>query len=124
MRPFISILTTLMLALTFVQAPFQHFHEHEENNRHPHSGFFHVHFHHYDSAGSKTEISAVSPDDDAVFQSWYANVSRDLIVPVFLLASVCDFTVEEHAEPFVDRAISRGHDPPPRSCTAPRAPPV
>jgi len=113
-----------MLALTFVHAPFQHVHEHEENNHHPHAGFFHVHFHHEEASGSRREIGHVDPDDDALFQSWYANISHDLIVQVFLVASVCDFTVAESSEPYVDRVILSGHDPPRRACTAPRAPPV
>jgi hypothetical protein len=112
-----------MLALTFVQAPFQHFHEHEENDRHPH-GFIHTHFHHFHRASSKTEFSSIDPDDDAVFQSWYAHVSHDLIVPVLLLASICDFSVAERSEPYVDRAISGGHDPPLLDRSSPRAPPV
>jgi hypothetical protein len=123
-RPFVSILTTLMLALSFLQAPFQHFHEHEENEHHPHAGFFHVHFQHHHTASSKTEISGFGPDDDAVYRSWYADVSHDLVAPVYLLVSVCNFAVEETSEPYIDRPISSGHDPPPRSCAAPRAPPV
>jgi hypothetical protein len=112
-----------MLALTFLQAPFQHFHEHEENNQHPH-GLFHTHFPHHHPVSSKTEISGIDPDDDAVFQSWYADVSHDLVIPVYLLVSVCDFAPAETLEPFIDRPISGGHDSPSRSCSCPRAPPV
>jgi hypothetical protein len=112
-----------MLALTFLQAPFEHYHEHEENNNHPH-GFFHTHFRHYHPASSKAEISDIDPDDDAVFQTWCADISHNLIAPVFLLVSICDFTPVEISEPFIVRPISGGHDPPSRPCSSPRAPPV
>lgn len=112
-----------MLALTFLQAPFEHFHEHEENNHHPH-GFIHTHFHHYHPADSKVEITSIDPNDDAVFQSWYANVSHDLIIPVFLLVSIGDFIATETSEPYIERPISGGHDPPLLTRSSPRAPPV
>ena len=112
-----------MLALTFFQAPFQHVHEHEESNHHPH-GFIHTHFRHHPPANSNTEIRGIDPDDDAVFQSWYADISHDLVAPLSLLVSVCDFAAVEISEPYIDRAISGGHDPPPKSSTPPRAPPV
>jgi hypothetical protein len=113
-----------MLTLAFVQAPFLHFHEHEENEQHPHTGFFHLHFHHHHPVSSKPAIGGIDPDDDAVFQSFYAHVSHDLTVPVALLVSVCEFTVTESPAPYVDRNILGGHDPPPRSSSAPRAPPL
>jgi hypothetical protein len=122
-RPLLSILLDIALVLTFLQAPFQHFHKDEENNHHPHP-FLHVHFAHYHSPASKPEVTAFDPDDDAVYQSWFALVSHDLIVPISLLATVCDFSAVETEEPYIDRPISGGHDPPPRARTAPRAPPL
>lgn len=118
------MLTTLMLALTFMQAPFEHFHEHEENNHHPHTGILHLHLLHHHLASSKAIVAGIDPDDDAVFQNSYVAVSRDVSIPIFLTISVYDLPPIKTSKPYIDRVISGGHDPPLRLRTAPRAPPV
>jgi hypothetical protein len=79
-RRSISILMNLMLALTFLQAPFLHVHEHEETQRHP-GGFFHSHFlhHHHLAASKSAEFSGLDPDDDAVYQQWFSATISDFI---------------------------------------------
>jgi hypothetical protein len=53
-----------LLALTFLQAPFQHVHEHESTQHHPH-GFIHSHFPHHRS--SAAEFDDLDPDDAHFF---------------------------------------------------------
>lgn len=124
-RSCISILMNLVLALTFVQAPFLHVHEHEDTQRHP-GGFFHTHFphHHHCSASEPPEFSGLDPDDDAVYQQWFSATISDLSTPAFIPTFVYTFTPTWSSEPFLEPDILSGHDPPRLTCTAPRSPPV
>jgi hypothetical protein len=63
-RACISVLMNFLLALTFLQAPFQHVHEHESTQHHPH-GFIHSHFPHHRS--SAAEFDDLDPDDAHFF---------------------------------------------------------
>src|SRR5882757_7437402 len=123
-RSCISILMNLMLALTFLQAPFLHVHEHESTEHHPH-GFLHTHFPHpHFSASKSAEFHGLDPDDDAVFQQWFSARISDLSTPVFTLTSIYTVTPIRSPEPFFESNILGGHDPPRRSLSSPRAPPV
>jgi hypothetical protein len=121
----VSILMNLLLALTFVQAPFLHIHEHEETQRHR-GGFFHTHFshHHHLSASKATEVSGLDPDDDAVFQHWFSATVSDFSTPVFVLTYAYAVVPTRTSEPFLEPEILSGHDPPRLTCRSPRSPPV
>jgi|SRR5882762_1000294 len=124
-RSCVSILMNLVLALTFIQAPFSHVHEHEETQRHR-GGFFHTHFshHHHLSASNTTEVSGLDPDDDAVFQHWFSATVSDFSTPVFILTYAYAVVPTWTSEPFLEPEILSGHDPPRLTCTSPRSPPV
>jgi hypothetical protein len=124
-RYFTTILMNFVLALTFVQAPFLHVHEHESTEHHPH-GFFHTHFphHHHLSASKLAEFRGLDPDDDAVFQQWFSATLSDLSTPVFIPTFAYSIAPAWSAEPFLETVILSGHDPPRRSRSAPRSPPV
>jgi hypothetical protein len=123
-RRCISILMNLVLALAFVEAPFLHVHEHEETQRHA-GGFFHIHFpHHHLSASKRSQFSGLDPDDDAVYQRWFSATISDLSTPAFIPTFVYTFTPTWSSEPLLEPDILSGHDPPLRSRSAPRSPPV
>ena len=123
-RSFISILMNLVLALTFLQAPFLHIHEHKSNQNHSHR-FFHTHFpHHHFSAPESPEISGPDADDDAVFQQWFSATINDFSTPVFIPRSIYTVVPVHSSEPFFESNILSGHDPPRRSGSSPRSPPV
>jgi hypothetical protein len=123
-RSCISILMNLVLALTFLQAPFLHVHEHESTEHHPH-GFFHTHFSHHQLLVSKTaEFCGLDPDDDAVFQEWFSATINDFSTPAFILTFICVVAPIRSSEPFFEPNILSGHDPPRRSYSSPRSPPV
>jgi hypothetical protein len=123
-RSCISILMNLVLALTFLQAPFLHVHEHKETENHPHT-FFHTHFpHHHFSVSKSPEFHGLDPDDDAVFQQWFSATTSDLSIPAFILTSVYTIASIRSSEPFFEPNILGGHDPPRRSSSSPRSPPV
>jgi hypothetical protein len=113
-----------VLALMFLQAPFQHVHEHESTQQHPH-GFIHTHFpHHRLSAARSAEFDDLDPDDDAHFVDWIATTVVGHTPALFLQTFSYRFepvwTSESHVEPL----ILSGHDPPGLSRSAPRGPPV
>jgi hypothetical protein len=121
----VSILMNVVLALTFVQAPFLHVHEHEETQRHR-GGFFHTHFPHphHLSARKAVEVSDLDPDDDAVFQHWFSATVSDFSTPSFILTYAYAVVPTWRSEPFLEPEILGGHDPPRLTCTSPRSPPV
>ena len=125
MRFCISILMNLVLALTFVQAPFLHVHLHEDTQRHP-GAFFHTHFpHRHHLAASKSpELRGLDPDDDAVFQYWFSTTVNDFSTPAFIPTYAYVVVPTGSSEPFLEPEILSGHDPPRLTCTAPRSPPV
>jgi hypothetical protein len=123
-RSFIPILMNFVLALTFLQAPFLHVHEHESTEHHPH-GFFHTHFphhHHHLSASKSVELRDLDPDDDAVFQQWFSATLGDLSTPVFIPTFIYTAAPARSSEPFVELNIRSGHDPPRLSRARPRSP--
>jgi hypothetical protein len=124
-RACFSMLMNLVLALMFVQAPFMHVHEHESTEHHPH-GFLHTHFprHHELSASKSPEFQGLDPDDDAVFQEWFSATHSELSIPVFIPTFIYTVAPVESTEPFLELIILSGHDPPRRSHTSPRSPPV
>jgi hypothetical protein len=123
-RSCISILMNLVVALTFLQAPFLHVHEHESTENHSHR-FFHTHFqqHHF-SVSKSPEFRGLDPDDDAVFQHWFSATIKDLFSPVFMLTSIYTVVPIRLSEPFLEPNILSGHDPPRRSRSSPRSPPI
>lgn len=124
MRSCISILMNLVLALTFLQAPFQHVHEHESTQRHPH-GFIHTHFpHHGFSASESAKFDDLDPDDDAHFLDWFATTINDHAVPLYLQVFNYSFEPCWSCESRVALLILSGHDPPGSLPSAPRGPPV
>jgi hypothetical protein len=114
----------LVLALTFLQAPFLHVHQHESTEHHPH-GFFHTHLpHHHLSASRFAGFRGLDPDDDAVFQQWFSATLGDLSTPLFVPTFIYTVVPTWSSEPFVEPITLSGHDPPRRSRSAPRSPPV
>src|ERR1700716_2706127 len=123
-RACISILMNFVLALTFLQAPFQHVHEHESTQRHPH-GFIHTHFQHYHfSAPKSVEFNDLDPDDDAHFHDWFATAVSDHMPALFLQAFSYSFEPIWSSASDVESLILSGHDPPGLLQCAPRGPPV
>lgn len=113
----------MAIALAFVQSPFMHDHEHEENNGH--SGpIFHTHFHHLEQPSNTHQLRNFDPDDDARDQDWFSVVlthfEMSLAMPASVNLSYCTPT----SEPFAEREIASGHDPPRLTQSSPRAPPV
>jgi hypothetical protein len=118
------MLMNFVLALTFLQAPFLHVHEHESTEHHPH-GFFHTHFpHHHLSDSKSAEFRGLDPDDDAVFQQWFSATIIDVSAPLFIPTSIYTISAIWLSEPLSERNILSGHDPPRLSSSAPRSPPV
>jgi hypothetical protein len=119
-RACISTLMDFVLALTFLQAPFLHVHEHESTAHHPHR-FFHTHLPHHRLSTSKSpELRGLDPDDDAVFQQWFSATISDLSTPAFIYTVAPTWSSESFLEP----NILSGHDPPRLSRAAPRSPPI
>ncbi|HMF64640.1 MAG TPA: hypothetical protein VK608_11180 [Edaphobacter sp.] len=114
----------LVLALTFLQAPFLHVHEHESTANHPH-GLLHTHFPHHNLSASKSAVfRGLDPDDDAVFQQWFSATINEFSTPAFILTSAYTVIPVRSSGPFVEPNILSGHDPPRRSRSSPRSPPV
>jgi hypothetical protein len=113
-----------VLALTFLQAPFQHVHEHESTQRHSH-GFIHTHFpdHHFSTSRSP-EFRDLDPDDDAHFRDWFATTVGDYAVPLYMQTFSYSFEPIWFSEFHVESLILSGHDPPGLLRSAPRGPPV
>jgi hypothetical protein len=123
-RACISILMNFLLALTFLQAPFQHVHEHESTEHHPH-GFIHTHFQHYRLLASKPAVfDDLDPDDDAHFYDWFATTVADHTPALFLETFSYRFEPAWSSEYRVESLILSGHDPPGLLRFAPRGPPV
>jgi hypothetical protein len=123
-RRCISIQMTFVLALMFLQAPFLHIHAHESTEHHPH-GFFHTHFpHHRLSSAKSLEFDGFDPDDDAMFQHWFSATLGDQSAQVFIPTFVYTVVLTWSVEPLLEPDILSGHDPPLRSRSAPRSPPV
>lgn len=123
MRKFLSLLSCIALALTFLQSPFMHVHESEENEHHS-ASVMHTHFSHMEKPSNKPTVRANDPDDDAHDLSWFS-VAADHFVLHFALA-LQTYSFEEQAEasgPFHPIEIENGHDPPNLSQSSPRGPP-
>jgi hypothetical protein len=113
-----------VLALTFLQAPFQHVHEHESTQNHSHS-FLHTHFPHYRFSASKSaQLDHLDPDEDAQFHDWYATTVSDHAVLTYVQVFSHGFRPIWSSESHVEPLILSGHDPPGLSRFAPRGPPV
>ena len=121
----VAILMNFALAVLFLQAPFLHVHEHESTEHHPHA-FLHTHFpHHHRLSTSKTpELRGVDPDDDAVFEQWFSATISELSTPDFIPTFVYIVAPTWSSEPILEPNILSGHDPPRRSRSAPRSPPI
>jgi hypothetical protein len=115
---------TFVLALTFLQAPFLHVHQHESTEHHSHS-FFHIHLpHHRLSVPKSAEFRGFDPDDDAVYEQWFSATISDLSTPLFIPTFTYTVALTWSSEPFIEPNIVSGHDPPRLTCSAPRSPPV
>jgi hypothetical protein len=124
MRFGISILMNFVLTLTFLQAPFQHVHEHESTEHHPH-GFIHTHFQHYRLlASNSATFDDLHPDNDAHFYDWFATTVSDHTPTLYLEAFTYSFEPVRSCEFRVEPLILSGHDPPGILRFAPRGPPV
>ena len=115
----------LVLAVLVLQAPFLHVHEHESTAHHPHA-FLHTHFpHHHRLSNSKSpELRGLDPDDDAVFEQWFSVTIGEFSTPDFIPTFVYTVAPTRSPETFLEPTILSGHDPPPRSRSAPRTAPV
>lgn len=124
MRSCISMLMNFVLALTFLQAPFQHVHEHKSTQDHPHS-FFHTHFpHHYFSVSKSAELRDFDPDDDAHFQDWFSTTPCDHSFQLFLQTFSFSFAPIKSCESLIVPLILSGRGPPGLLLSVPRGPPV
>ena len=119
----VAILTCLVLALTFLQAPFMHVHENQENEHHA-STPFHTHFAHLETPSNTPVVRGLDPDDDAQDQPWFSAVIDHFELQLAAPINVAILGPAMVSEPFGDRVIESGHDPPLLSRSAPRAPPV
>ena len=118
-----SVFACVALVLAFVQAPFLHVHEDEENNFHA-GPALHMHFAHRAAPSEKPVVGVYDADDDAQDQVWVSTPAH--------LHVVLDLASPERAVRF-ERAtnqprltpvpIESGHDPPRLTKAFPRAPP-
>jgi hypothetical protein len=125
LRSYTAVFATLALALTFVESPFLHTHQHESTQRHP-GAFLHFHYHvkSIHPAGSEHEFRDLDPNDDAQLQNWFSATHADEgLTPVVLTESVC-VDVPEGDEYTLDAPLQNGHDPPLLCTKGPRAPPA
>ena len=114
----------LALALSFVQAPFNHVHEHEINRQHA-GAFLHTHVSHTRANGPGTSsIDDLDPDNDARPQNWFAATCNIDQFSLVVSAQRVDVEPVLISEPCYDRLVLSGHDPPVISRSNPRAPPV
>jgi hypothetical protein len=122
-RKSLAILASIAMTLMFLQAPFLHVHQHEENNFHP-GPVFHTHFSHVDEPAAHPQIRDFDPDDDAQDQPWFSVAVNHFVVHVGPPERFATIEVVATSQPFTSVEIEGGHDPPALSCLAPRAPPV
>jgi hypothetical protein len=114
----------LALCLAFVQAPFQHVHQHEATQKHP-GAFLHLHLESVSPAGHGPEFRNLDPDDDAQLQDWLsATTSSDAgLTSVVLAESVC-VRAPELSGRTAEAPLPHGYDPPLLCIKNPRAPPA
>jgi hypothetical protein len=111
-------LACIALALTFLQAPFMHVHEHE------HSGpIFHAHYRHIQDLNKAPQFRDFDPDDDAHDQSWFSTIVNHLAVQLAVPQQVFCFMPPIESELFPAAQIKTGHDPPKLTQSSPRSPP-
>jgi hypothetical protein len=120
-----AILTSVVLLLTFVEAPSLHTHQHEVTQRHP-GRLLHLHLHLRSNhpAGGGPEFRGLDPDDDAQLQSWFSATAADSgLFPVILADGFC-LPIPERSGLPVEAPLPAGHDPPLLCSRSPRAPPA
>jgi hypothetical protein len=122
-RPLTAILLNLALFLAFVQAPFDHTHQHQSTQRHP-GPLLHLHFKSFHAPGRGTVLQAPDPDDDAQFQNWFAVTHHDQGTGPAVLTEHLSLSAAECIGWVAGPLPEMGPDPPRLSAKNPRAPPV
>jgi hypothetical protein len=113
-----------LLLLAFLQAPFAHVHEHESTQRHA-GAFLHTHFGHIQADHhSRPELRDLDPDDDAVFQHWFAAAQNAQQSLNFILCVVPFLPPPVQSEWRAEIVRPSAHDPPVLVLLPPRSPPV
>lgn len=124
LRAVISVLVNLAVAFAFVQAPFSHVHEHKSTQNHT-ASFLHAHLPHVRvSPPGTAALDDIDPDDDARPQNWLAATIDFHQLTLWVSPQRMDLAPHWVSEPYDDRLVLSGHDPPVGSCSSPRAPPA
>jgi hypothetical protein len=124
MRRAMAIECCLALIIGFILAPLQHVHRDEG---HAHSPFIHAHLHahHHDHVDKPGEREIENSDED---QASPVDTFLVVLTPDFspFIPARAPGAVPEPAQTRVSFALveERGHDPPCRPSSPPRAPPV
>jgi hypothetical protein len=121
-RRFVSIPVSVVFALAFARAPFEHVHDHEAED-HPHGGFFHSHLPQM-RTGTGIAWQDYDPDEDARPLNWFHPVSSPGLEFVAVLVPVAEVVLTPADRQTIEPVEPRGHDPPPTGPSAPRSPPV
>ncbi len=120
----VAILVNLSLAITFLQAPFLHVHDHE-SSRNDHHGFFHAHFpHNHLCSSGNAGFCAIDSDDDARYVNWVSSPAQDHSLPALALPYEFRFVPEQHSELRTHLVGPSGRAPPGLRLSIPRAPPA
>jgi hypothetical protein len=120
----VALLLSAAISFASMQAPNAHVHEHERTSSHT-GALFHSHFKHFShNPPGKLGLSGLSPDDDAVFASWFCSHSATALPECAALPVV--FAVPEPRTVMVWRAMAfspRANGPPFQRTHAARPPP-
>ena len=132
MRCFAALQTCVALLLAFLLAPFQHVHTgHGSGPEHEHSGLIHAHFYtHFNSVPASRAAhhgQEIDDTDDDHAAAWSLDtftlvLTAGLSPFVLPQGSTVSFVPSETFQP-VALVEERGHDPPSRDRSIPRAPP-
>jgi hypothetical protein len=116
-------LVSVALLLAFLEAPFEHTHQNQSTQRH--SGPpLHLHLKSFHATGSGEALLAPDPDDDAVFQNWFAITHNDPGTSPALAVECFSLSAPEDTGWIARPLPEMGPDPPHLSSTNPRAPPA
>jgi hypothetical protein len=126
MRRALAIGTWLALELAFLFAPFQHVHPGSDHPAVTHTHFYRFHF--ASSPPAESQGNRVQADDDDHANAWALDtfkLKQSSIPGLFLpLRSLLVVFAPQRTFDSVEVVEERGHDPPGRDSSTPRAPPV
>jgi hypothetical protein len=122
-RSLVAVVVNLAMGFAFVQAPFQHTHQHEATRQHPGS-FFHTHLAIPPVRASVPEFRGLDPNEDAQFQNWFSATSVPSGVAPVALPTAIRMPEFQAADSATEEPKPRAHDPPLVNNRSPRAPPA